>query len=164
MDYNKKVTSSSLLIIISVLLIISVISGCSKKQVHPIVGKWDYTNTIKVDEGVYLLWEIEISEDKFINIVGLKRGTDSIKCDLIGSWSINDVGDKLNTDNWTIENFTYTDYFEADSTSNENSKKMLLNQNPFKETMDFTLSDKNKFLTLIVDSSEYSNFIRRVEE
>ena len=161
MDYNKKLTSSYLLIIFSVLLIIS---GCSKKQVHPIVGKWDYTKTIQVDEGVYLLWEIEISEDKFINTVGLKRGTDSIKCDLIGSWYINDIGDKLNTDNWTIENFTYTDYFEGDSTSNEEYKKMILDENPIKETMDFTLSDENKFLTLIVDSSEFSKFIRRVEE
>ncbi len=63
MDYNKKLMSSSLLIIFSVLLFIS---GCSKKQIHPIVGKWDYNETIQVEEGVYLLWEIEISEDKFM--------------------------------------------------------------------------------------------------
>jgi len=161
MDYNKKLTSSYLLIIFSVLLIIS---GCSKKQIHPIVGKWDYTKTIQVEEGVYLLWKIEISEDKFINTIGLKSGIDSIKYDLIGSWSINDVGDKLNTENWTIENFIYTDWFEFDSTSLEDYKTMMLNGNPIKETMDFTLSDENKFLTLIVDSSEFSKFIRRVEK
>ena len=161
MDYNKKLTSSYLLIIFSVLLIIS---GCSKKQIHPIVGKWDCTETIQVEEGVYLLWEIEISEDKFINTQGLKSGTDSIKYDLIGSWSINDDGDKLNTDNWTIQNFTYTDWFEFDSTSLEEYKTMMLNENPFKETMDFTLSDENKFLTIIDDSYGYGNFTRRVEE
>ena len=130
MDYNKKLTSSYLLITFSVLLIIS---GCSKKQTHPIVGKWDYNETIQVEEGVYLLWEIEISEDKFINTMGLKSGTDSIKYNYIGSWSINDVGDKLNTDNWTIENFTYTDWFPFDSTSLEEYKTMLLNENPIKD-------------------------------
>jgi len=161
MDYNKKLTSSYLLIVFSVLLFIS---GCSKKQVHPIVGKWDYTKTIQVDEGVYLLWEIEISKDKFINTLGLKRGTDSIRYNLIGSWSINDDGDKLNTDNWAFENLTYTDFFKGDSTSDEELKRMVLDQNPIKETMDFTLSDENKFLTLIVDSSNFSNFIRRAEE
>ena len=161
MDYNKKLTSSYLLITFSVLLIIS---GCSKKQTHPIVGKWDYTETIQVDEGVYFLWEIEISEDKFINTMGIKTGTDSMKYDLIGSWSINDVGDKLNTENWTIENFTYTDYFKYDSTNIEEYKTMYLDENPIKETMDFTLSGENKFLSLIVDSSEFSNFIWRVEE
>ena len=161
MDYNKKLTSSYLLITFSVLLFIS---SCSKKQIPPIVGKWDYTKTIQVDEGVYLLWEIEISEDKFINTMGLKSGTDSTKYDLIGSWSINDDGDKLITDNWTIENFTYTDWFEFDSTSLEEYKTMMLNENPIKETVDFTLSGENKFLTLIHDSSNFSNFIRRVEE
>jgi hypothetical protein len=149
------------LLLFAVLLIIS---SCLKNQVHPIIGKWDYTETIQVEEGVYLLWEIEISEDKFINTVGLKSGTDSIKADLIGSWSINDDGDKLITDNWTIENLNYTDWYKFDSTSLEDYKTMMLNGNPIKDTMDFTLSDENKFLTLIVDSTEFSNFVRRVDE